>query len=286
MRKFLIAVVMMMMVCCLSGCSLLIPMALIGANMEEYETEPEVTLRPEIEMPTIKPPTIEVPTSPIFNETDAEETTTQSMHSEYYIPGVDVDMLIRYFSEVVLDAEYSGGGNSSLVQKWDCSVKYYIHGNPTETDLMYIEDTVDYVNSIYGFPGMEETRYEHEANLQIHFVGEDELLELMGDNFQFCDGAVTYWYDDYNVIYDEIICYRNDIEQYTRNSVIIEEIYNGLGPVQDTTLRPNSIIYSGFSTPQEMTQIDELILKILYHPDIRCGMDDEECARVIRKLYY
>jgi hypothetical protein len=29
--------------------------------------------------------------------------------------------------------------------------------------------------------------------------------------------------------------------------VILEEVYNGLGPVQDTALRPDSLIYSDFS---------------------------------------
>ena len=71
-----------------------------------------------------------------------------------------------------------------------------------------------------------------------------------------------------------------------RNSVILEEIYNGLGPVQDTDLRPDSLIYSAYSTPQELTEIDELILKLLYHPDMVCGMNAQECEAVIRQLYY
>ena len=71
-----------------------------------------------------------------------------------------------------------------------------------------------------------------------------------------------------------------------RNSVILEEIFNGLGPVQDTDLRKDSICYSGYSTPQELTAVDELILKLLYHPRILPGMNYDECAAVIRELYY
>ena len=100
------------------------------------------------------------------------------------------------------------------------------------------------------------------------------------------DGAVTFWYDGENRIYDEVICIRNDIDQFTRNSVILEEIYNGLGPVQDTSLRSDSLIYQEFSQPQALTQVDELILRLLYHPDMRCGMDAEACETVIRSLYY
>ena len=111
------------------------------------------------------------------------------------------------------------------------------------------------------------------------------MLDLLGDQFYGTDGGVTFWYDGENRIYDAIICYRTDLSQHVRNSVILEEIYNALGPVQDTQLRPDSIIYAGYSEPQALTQIDELLLKLLYHPRMHCGMNQAECEAVIRQLY-
>ena len=112
------------------------------------------------------------------------------------------------------------------------------------------------------------------------------MINLLGDNFYNCDGGVTFWYDGYNQIYNATICYRTDLNQHLRNSVILEEIYNGLGPVQDTNLRPDSIIYAEFTQPQALTEVDELILKLLYHPDMKCGMNAAQCEAVIRQLYY
>ena len=89
-----------------------------------------------------------------------------------------------------------------------------------------------------------------------------------------------------NEIYDAIICYRSDMWPSLRTSVILEEIYNCLGPVQDTRLRPDSIIYQEYAEPQQLTPIDELILRLLYHPDIRPGMNAAECEQIIRLLYY
>jgi hypothetical protein len=68
--------------------------------------------------------------------------------------------------------------------------------------------------------------------------------------------------------------------------VILEEIYNGLGLTQDTILREDSIIWQSYSEPQELTPVDKLLLQLLYHPDIRCGMNAAECEAVIRELYY
>ena len=111
------------------------------------------------------------------------------------------------------------------------------------------------------------------------------MIDIMGNNFAGLDGGVTFWYDDDKIYSARIFC-RTDIEQEVRNSVIIEEIYNGLGPVQDTDIRTDSIIYSGYSYPQEMTEIDELILKLLYSPKMLPGMNSLECENVIRELYY
>ena len=87
-------------------------------------------------------------------------------------------------------------------------------------------------------------------------------------------------------LFQPSVCIRTDIDQYVRNSVILEEIYNGLGPVQDTILRPDSIIYQEYSEVQDLTLVDWLILRLLYHPDMLCGMDAAQCEAVIRDLYY
>jgi hypothetical protein len=133
---------------------------------------------------------------------------------------------------------------------------------------------------------MHPVEEEFLADLQIHFCDYSEMLAIMGDQFEGTDGCVTFWYNGDNVIYDATICYMDSLEQQLRNSVILEEIYNGLGPVQDTWLRPDSLIYAGYSEPQSLTPIDELILKLLYHPDIKPGMTQPEAEAVIRQLYY
>ncbi len=222
-------------------------------------------------------------------ETTVPETTvpkeTEPPHSELYIPGLVVEDVIRYFNEVALDAEFSDGGDPSRLQKWDIPIYYLIDGAYTEKDMQVLTTFVAWLNTIEGFPGMQEARDLGQANMRIYFRNRKGLESLMGDHFSGMDGAVTFWYQE-DAIYDAKICYRTDIGQTVRNSVILEEIYNGLGPVQDTTLREDSIIYSGYSTPQELTEIDELILRLLYHPKMICGMDAVQCETIIRELYY
>ena len=240
------------------------------------ETIPAAT-----EIPTTAP--TDAPT-----ETPTEvptEAPTLSSHSELYVPGVEVDDVITFFNEVCLNAEFVNSGDPSYLQRWNAPISYRIYGDPTAEDLAKLEEFTGWLNTIFGFPGIYEAGEDDYVNLRIHFCDRETLLDLMGDHFWGTDGAVTFWYED-DVIYDAIICIRTDLDQYLRNSVILEELYNGLGPVQDTDLRPDSIIYSPYSEPQSLTDIDELILKLLYHPDLRCGMNAAECEAVIRQLYY
>ena len=207
-------------------------------------------------------------------------------HSPLYIPGLPVEDVILYFNEVCLDGEIVHGGDPSFVQKWVSPIYYTLEGSYTEEDLAVLNSFTAWLGTVEGFPGIYETDDIYTANLRIYFCGsEAEMVDIMGDFAYGLDGAVTFWYS-YNEIYDATICYRTDIPQYTRNSVIIEEIYNGLGPIQDTSLREDSIIYSGFSEPQWLSPIDELILRLLYHPDIKVRMSAGECEQVIRTLYY
>ena len=206
---------------------------------------------------------------------------------QLHIEGVTEDDVIRYFNEVVLDSEFSDGGNSKLVQKWDMAIQYWVGGSPTDRDLEVIGNFVTLVNPMPGFPGYTQVENEWEANLRIYFCDAQEMGDRMGSNFSdgTFDGAVTFWYDGENRLYNEIICIRCDIVQGIRDSVILEELYNGLGPVQDTVLREDSIIYQYGSDAVSLSNMDMLLLRILYDPAIQCGMSADMCETVIRQLY-
>lgn len=207
-------------------------------------------------------------------------------HSALYISGVSPEDVILYFQEVCLNAEFIHSGDPAKLQRWETPIRYLCIGAYTDADKVTLDTFTLWLNTLEGFPGIEETLDPSLANLRIHFVGAQEHLALMGEHFSGTDGAVTFWYSGDDEIYDAVISCRTDLDQQTRNSVILEELYNGLGPINDTQLRPDSVIYSEFSEPQWLSRTDELILKLLYHPQMQCGMDLAACEEIIRQLYY
>ena len=273
MKKIFAFLVVLLFAISLSACCCLVD---IPANPQEEQLLPQEQI--------VIPQETEPPTEPA-TEPATEPPQTEPEHSEYYIPGVSVEDVIVYFNEVCLDAEFVSGGDPSRLQKWDIPIYYQLDGSYTQEDLAVLTEFTAWLNTIEGFPGIYESGDLTPPNLRIFFCTQQRMVELMGDNFYNMDGGVTFWYD-YDRIYDATICYRTDLSQTVRNSVILEEIYNGLGPAQDTSLREDSIIFSGYSEPQALTAVDELLLKLLYHPEMQCGMDTAQCEAVIRQLYY
>lgn len=276
MKKYCCGLVILALIFALWGCT---------GELEPItpETAPSIVIAPEpvpIET-TLPEPSVPETTRP---EPSVPETTRPE-HSALYIPGVDVEDVLLWFNEVALDSEFSYEGNPNLIQKWASPIVYCLEGNATEEDLQVLESFSAWLNTLEGFPGIRQAQPEEVPNLLIRFGDGDMITDFLGAEYVNVDGGVRYWYDN-NVIYDAKIAYREDIPQFTRNSVILEEIYNGLGLVQDTALREDSLIWQGFSEPQNLTEVDELLLKLLYHPEMLCGMNAEECEAVIRSLYY
>ena len=54
----------------------------------------------------------------------------------------------------------------------------------------------------------------------------------------------------------------------------------------DTELRTDSVVYQFSDENTSLSEIDIVILKLLYNEEIQCGMNFDSCAEIINKLYY
>ena len=270
MKKWLI----LLLVLALCGCAAPVPVTTAPETSIPETTIPETTI-PETTVPETTVPATTAPTEPL--------------HSALYREGFDVEEVLIYFQEVTNQIEYTDGtGNPSLIQKWLSPMIYRIHGCPTEEDLQVLAEFCDRLNAVPGFPGIREAQEYEPENLSLNFLDPDSFRERFSDVVHGEDawGATQYWYyTDTNEIYDGTIGYRTDIPQADRNSIILEEIVNTLG-ISDSGQRSDSIVYQYSNDNLQLSDIDWLLLELLYHPDIDCAMDAEMCEKVIRDLYY
>ncbi len=260
--KRLLALVLTLMLC---GCA--------------AQPTPSTTIPPETTIPVTTVPETTVPETTV-------PATTAPLHSPLYLEGIQLEEVVANFNDVVMHMEY-GDGDYSRVQKWLFPILYCIEGNPTDEDLQVLQDFFRQLNAVPGFPGIAMAEGLQRASLTISFLDAKDFHESFSDVVgEDAWGAVQFWYyDDTNEIYDARIGYRTDIDQEYRNSILLEEIVNCLG-ISDTELREDSIVYQYSNDNLSLSDMDWLILKLLYNPAIECGMDADACRAVIEQLYY
>ena len=216
--------------------------------------------------------------------------TDEAEHSELYNPNYTVDEVFACFKEVVLSTEYTENEQSgALVQKWILPIFYSIEGDCSENDKKVITDFIDELNKIDGFPKMYPAESSRQPCLVMDFMSAGKLYDEMGDvvRFERSDGISQFWFLlRVNVICGAKIGYDRTMADAVRTAVLLEEIVNVLGVSNDTETRSDSIVYSGYTEIDTLSEMDWLILRILYNDEIKCGMNEDECYRAIKRIYY
>lgn len=242
--------------------------------------------------PTNQTPTVETSVETTQSTTDPVVETTEATvpaHSELYLPEYTTEQIVEYFEEIVLHMEYTTGtGNTALVQKWNTPLRYHIYGNPTDEDIAVLNELFTQLNRIEGFPGIYAAADGEWDNLSISFLNPQGFSASFSDFLMGEDayGATQFWYyTATNEIHTAKIGYRTDIDQTIRNSILLEEVINMLG-TSDTVLRPDSIVYQYSNDNMTLSDVDWVIMKLLYNPAIQCGMNFEDCRTIIQELYY
>ncbi len=215
----------------------------------------------------------------------------EPVHSALYAvsPGLSADEVTDYFTETVLSFEVASAASSVYVSKWPSIITYEILGPARAEDRALLAECAARLCAIPGFPGMREAVPGESAALEIYFCSDEEFAARAGALIGggIADGAAAFRYDPVGgEIRSGTVCYRTEMDERVRRSVLLEEIYNVLGFKCDTVRRRASIIYQCASDAQDLSPTDELLLRILYDPTMKNGMDAAHAAEVIRSLYY
>ena len=228
--------------------------------------------------------------SSFVRETEIENEYFSVEHSAFYNPDYTADEVFAYFKEVVLSSEYTENEeNSNLVQKWILPIYYSIEGDCSENDKKIITDFISELNQIDGFPGMYTVENGKRPNFVMNFMSSGELMQKMGSavNFERSDGISQFWFLlRVNVICGAKIGYDKSMSNAVRTAVLLEEIVNAIGVSNDTESRKDSVVYSEYTETDHLSEMDWLILRILYSDEIKCGMNEDECYEAIKRIYY
>ena len=210
---------------------------------------------------------------------------------EYEFTEYDTEM-VNYFNEVALNTEYDS--NPKRIIKWTEPMKLFII---KEKDLSYevtlVKKTVEKINNLtkdeFHIQLIDDPK---KANAFIILRERERLEPLMPDLFENIETEIngiadigfdteTFHISDARIFID-ILQPKESIE-----TTIVEEITQSIGLMNDSEKYSNSVFYQNkldSIITVEYSKMDKEIIKMLYHPKMKPGLDFKNAKEVIKQI--
>lgn len=178
-------------------------------------------------------------------------------------------------------AEYGGAHN---LIRWTKPLRIYVGGKPTPTDLRELNSFLtDLAVHVPMMPNASIVDSKADANITLYYVPLEEMDQYVTNYVEGNWGIFTYWHSGHQMVRAEIAIATDVTTQKARTHLMKEELVGVLGLTNDHDEYADSILYQSWTTTQELSDVDWLMLNMLYHPDVNPGMIWEEFLPITRR---
>lgn len=165
-------------------------------------------------------------------------------------------------------------GGAHKLARWEEPLRIHVDGSPTQADRETLENfALQLAYRVPNMPNVTIVEDRADANVFFWFGPLDELAQHVTNYPEGNWGAFTYWYRSYRMVKAEIGIASDVTNQRERNHLIMEELVGALGLTNDHEVFSDSIVYQPWTTTQELSEVDWLMLNMIYHPDVAPGWD-------------
>ncbi len=193
---------------------------------------------------------------------------------------------LDYYTEIALNTEY--GASDRKVHKWTEKVRFYVYpSEDAEKYKTFLQEHIDRLNSVEGFPGIVTADSPDDADLTLSFVTAKEMKDLPGtDNGDAYGYAQISWLNKNGQIVSGKIYIVNESDSSPEDvkHTLVEETTQAMGLLSDSYRFENSIFYQGYSTVSKPSYEDMLLFRIHYSPYIPAGSDLKQVSETVEML--
>jgi hypothetical protein len=197
--------------------------------------------------------------------------------------------VVSYFKDVALGFEL--GSASHIVRKWDHDMKIFVGGDPSPAMTDELNRIIDEINQLTSSDGFDIsiTADTLQSNCYLFFGAGTEFAKVIP--FAASDISVNlglfYVYFDGEDNLDKAVVYV-DILRVTDGDIqkhlLREELTQSLGLARDSERYPESIFQQDWTHVTEYAPIDRELIRLLYHPEMSTGLDENSVEPVLEKL--
>ncbi len=193
-----------------------------------------------------------------------------------------------FVKQVLLETEY--GDKGGVVARWAKPISVYaISDDPADYEL--VGSVVDEINSALPKPLLQFDRNANGAPIRIYIIDHRHFGVIAeAGGFEYVPGNLGFfvsYLDDAFELYDAVILVSRAIASPIRRALILEELTQALGPMNDSLLFRDSIFYEApgdYGNVPHLTSLDVKLLRFLYD-HLNPGDDDTALKRAF-DLYW
>lgn len=183
-------------------------------------------------------------------------------------------------------SEYGSDQRDALI-RWDGRLYVQVKGSPTQQDREELQKFLTELGMrVPEMPSIFLTDRDDQANVTIYYAPLSELPDLIPGYVEGNWGFFYVWWTDAYQIYQGTIGIATDVtNQRQRNHLMREELVGALGLCNDHDLYEDSILYQPWTEVQTLSELDWLMLNMLYSPSVQPGMTYDEVYTIIENRY-
>lgn len=195
--------------------------------------------------------------------------------------------VISYFKDIALGFEY--GTSSEITRKWCSDLKIFVGGDISNDLNVELNKIVNEIRSLVTDNFLIQiVNDSSQSNFYIFFGSGEEYSKIFPSQANYVDsnwGLFSVRWNASNCLtrgnmYVDI--YRaNTIEQ---RHLLREELTQSLGLGKDSFKYPNSIFQSSWTQTINYLEIDKDVIRLLYHPKMKIGVDRYEVDNLLREI--
>ena len=176
-------------------------------------------------------------------------------------------------------------GKASNLTRWKDSINIYVCGSPKQQDLAELDKFImECATHCPNMPNIRVVNSEKKANITLWYGPLKEMKDHSALYVEGNWGFFSYWTDGEGNITRAEIAIASDVNtQASKNHLLREELVGAFGLSNDHFVFSDSILYGEWTTTPQLSDVDWLMLNMLYDRDLKPGMSAAQAREILEK---
>ena len=172
---------------------------------------------------------------------------------------------------------------ATALSRWEGPIRICLTGSPSSDDRQQLNQFImEIATHCPNVPNIHLVNSEQDADVTIYYGPLNTLAQHVNYYHEGNWGAFSYHYNSRHVIVSGKVGIATDKNNAaSKRHLLREELIGVLGLTNDHSMYSDSILYQEWTTVGQLSDVDWLMLNMLYDPDLSCNMSAAEARRIL-----